>query len=360
MRIPSKLLIATAMSVCLMSQARGAEITFKELKVPAPFDAPASTSDGKLRGISGMACLGMAADPSRLCFVINDEERFGQFAELTPNTLSPLAQKITLIDDDEDGHEVLGKQRIASCPKGESKGQFEEFDGEGVAYAENSMFVSSSHSCNGKGKYKASSFLLARFSTKSGEKLNDPAKVEKTWRLADALALSDVGKDFGKAKTVGTNIEGIAVAGGNVYAGLRTPADEGVAYIVYASIKALFAPGNVALPKGTSHTIKVALGGDSGIRDLSALDDKRLLILSGPTIDQASVPYSISLLDDLSSEGVNKAKPLLQLPSVAIGDTIGKAETLTLLSNDASGIDILVLYDNIDDGKPRLFHLDPQ
>ncbi|MGO7050129.1 DUF3616 domain-containing protein [Rhizobium johnstonii] len=360
MRMPFKLLIATAMSACLMSQSRGAEISFKELKVPAPFDAPASVSDGKPRGISGMACLGVAADPSRLCFVINDEERLGQFAELSSNTLTPLAQKITLIEDDENGHEVLGKQRIASCPKGESKGQFEEFDGEGVAYADDTIFVSSSHSCNGKGKYKASSYLLARFLAKSGEKLNDSAKVEKTWRLADALALSDIGEDFGKAKTVGTNIEGIAVAGGNVYAGLRTPVDEGVAYLIYASIEVLFAPGNAELPGGTSHTIKVALGRDSGIRDLAALDDKRLLILSGPTIDQASVPYSISLLDDLSSEGVHKVKPLLQLPAVAIGNTIGKAETLTVLSNGASGIDIVVLYDNIDDGKPTVFHLDPQ
>jgi len=44
------------------------------------YTAPASDKNGKARGISGMTCLGKAGDAKRECFVINDEETFGEVA----------------------------------------------------------------------------------------------------------------------------------------------------------------------------------------------------------------------------------------------------------------------------------------
>jgi hypothetical protein len=59
------------------------------IPVAPHYTAPASDKDGKARGISGMTCLGKAGDAKRECFVINDEESFGEVAILTEDGLKP-------------------------------------------------------------------------------------------------------------------------------------------------------------------------------------------------------------------------------------------------------------------------------
>ena len=98
--------------------------------------------------------------------------------------------------------------------------------------------------------------------------------VERTWRLSDALRQSEVGNDFGKEKTIGTNVEGIAVIGDRLYAGLRTPVRDEHAYIVSAQIEDLFAPERYAPEERKARKSDLSgwqLPKDTGIRDLAAL-----------------------------------------------------------------------------------------
>src|SRR3954469_11191608 len=101
-----------------------------------------------------------------------------------------------------------------------------------------------------------------------------PPVVEHTWRGADMLLLSDeVESAYGKPKGIGTNIEGLAIIGDALYAGLRAPATDGAAYIVSARVDDLFAPGHERLKSVAQKPIKVSLGANIGIRDLAALDN---------------------------------------------------------------------------------------
>jgi hypothetical protein len=347
------------------------------VKVFGQFTAPSSDKDGKPRGISGMACLGKLGDATRECFVINDEERFGEVATLTKQGLTPKGKtgQVTFVQKGDTGAGVVGVQPQPMCKdekgKVDTKGKFGELDGEGVAIAgDDFVYVASSHSCSGSGKFKPSSFLLTRF------KLNSPTSfrgssepsVQRSWRLADALLASDqVKAAFGGPKGEGTNIEGIAVIGGRLYAGLRTPVTAGTAtaeataFIVSAPIEDLFAPGDKKLmeivkTKKDVKTKPVELGKGAGIRDLAALKSGKLLILSGPTETQDSVPYQLWLLDqpDLTDES-SKAPHRLATITTSVKDSEGKtakAETVVVIDEDSKKLTVLVLYDNINEGAP--------
>ena len=161
------------------------------IPVDPHYTAPASDKDGKARGISGMTCLGKAGDAKRECFVINDEETFGEVAILTEEGLKPTGKVLQFTRKGESGDGVLG---VARDPKCGDEGKFGELDGEGVARAADYIYVVSSHSCSGAGKYKPSSYLLVRFKpANSNSFIGDaPPAVERTWRVADALLASEV------------------------------------------------------------------------------------------------------------------------------------------------------------------------
>ena len=247
----SSLVLIAAMSS--FSVLQSAELTQPQ-KLLTPNHFAISTGDKEPRGISGMACLGGNSDAERECLVINDEEPFGQVARLSIDKLTavpPPQGRVTFIKDQDMGEGVLGTMPEVHCP-GTPKG-FEDLDGEGVAFARNSagpgyLYVSGSHSCSGKGHFKPSNYILARFKVDGPNSVRGNAEpvVERTWRLSDALRQSEIGNDFGKEKTIGTNIEGIAVIGDRLYAGLRTPVRDGHAYIVSAPIEDLFAPEHSA------------------------------------------------------------------------------------------------------------------
>jgi hypothetical protein len=332
------------------------------IKVLGHFKAPSSEKDGKARGISGMACLGKATDASRECFIINDEESFGEIATLTSDGLIATGKTIDFVEKGEKGKDIFGVARDPMCrdKKGVvEKGKFDELDGEGVAIAGDLVYVASSHSCSGGGKYKPSSFLLARFRVSSPNSFegNLQAKVERSWRLADALLSSEVKNAYGKPKGEGTNIEGIAVIDGRLYAGLRTPVNQNVSFIVSAPINDLFAPGLEGLRDGVVETIPVTLGANTGIRDLAALDKGRLLILSGPTVEQADVDYKVWLLEKPAP--VAAPHPLATITTSAKGKNgeRAKAEAIAVLDETADRLKLLVLYDNIDEGEPTQYEI---
>jgi uncharacterized protein DUF3616 len=194
----------------------------------------------------------------------------------------------------------------------------------------------------------------------TGFKQDSPVTVERSWRLADVLLGTDLTKvkeAYGKKKEEGTNIEGIAVIGNRLYAGLRTPIEPNQSFIVSARVDKLFASGDKGLEGGEIKSITLDLGTNAGIRDLAALRSGGLLILSGPAHDEADVPYKLWLLE----KPVNGAllTPLATVTTSTIGGDgkPGKAETVTVLEETADALKLLVMYDNIDEGEPTRYDI---
>ena len=364
-RMPTALLVASAMLAAFtVRESCAAEVpVVTKLKVVGKFTAPNTEKKPekmKARGISGMACLGVAADGSRECFVINDEERFGQIAILTRDGFIADGKTIDFVKKNEDGKNVLGKARVPKCNIAD---KFDELDGEGVAIAGDLVYVASSHACSGGGEYKPSSYLLARFKANNASSFKGASEpvVERSWRLADVLdASAQLKPAFGMPKEQGTNIEGIAVIGDRLYAGMRTPLGPGSdqAFIVSAVVENLFVPDGEPLRDGKVETISVKLGANAGIRDLAALRNGGLLILSGPAHDEADVPYKLWLLEKPVKDAV--PKPLATVTTSTPGkkkNEIAKAETVTVLEETADKLKLLVMYDNIDEGEPTLYDI---
>jgi hypothetical protein len=308
------------------------------------YDAPGSKK--RPRGVSGMGCLAPATDASRECLVVIDEERFGQVVVLTQDELKITPATIPLTESLPT--DAVGRERPASCDKPDD---FEDLDGEGIAITKDYVYVAGSHSCTGGGKYKSSNYLLARFKPASPTSFGAAAAVERSWRLADVLWHSPVKTFYGKPKTEGTNIEGIAVIGDDVYVGLRTPADSDTTYILRASATALFAPGKEPYA-GIVSAIPLPLGKGTGIRDLAALDSGGLLVLSGPTEDQVDVAYRVWHLPPPINPATLRALATIKTNAVGPDNEIAKAESLTVLEQNADKVVVLINYDNVNEGAP--------
>src|SRR4051794_36251117 len=231
------------------------------------------------RDISGVACLPSAGSAPKRCLVVNDENRTAQFVTLDAGTVVP-GEEVTLIGT-EPSETTLGRApTFETCPKNEV--EFSDLDGEGVAYAAPYFYVVGSHGCSRKGAFRLSSFILARFRVDAdgapvgpdGEAL--PAGVqppiETTYRLSDLFRSAPALRPFfGKGldeRSNGLNLEGIAVIGDRLFAGLRAPSVSGKAFLVEASVADLFAPGRDPA-QAAPVVIPLALGEASGIRDLA-------------------------------------------------------------------------------------------
>jgi Protein of unknown function (DUF3616) len=302
-------------------------------------------------GISGLACMPPAAG-ARSCLAINDEERFAEWAILKGNVLSPTGRKLQLLTpSDAQTDVIVGKKPENICEKTDS---FGEFDGEAVALAGDQIFVIGSHACSrAKGKFKPSAFILAR--TKATGDAIPAVKVERTWRVSDAIRNSPLAPAYGKSGVTGTNIEGMTVIGDRLYIGFRTPVVQNKATILSMTLGALFADGNASSPI-LPGVITLELGDNRGIRDLAALDEQRLLVLSGPA-DASAGAYVLHLYNLSTS----KLLALAELRTDQLGSKKGenggpetaKAETLAIIEQSAEAVTILVMYDNINDGGPR-------
>lgn len=328
--------------------------TLERYKAPASADKP--------HGLSGMACLaekpaaGRSGNPARECVAIIDEESFAEIVILSEEGLRPTGRTVPLTEAKQ---EITGTQRVAPCEKKDK--DFGEFDGEGIAIADGYVYFTGSHSCSGKNKYKPSSYLLARFAHSSANSFLDgePA-VELTWRGADMLLNSLVKDSYGEEKGKGTNIEGLAIAGGRLYVGLRTPVGKEVAYILSAPVAELFARGEQPLNGKSVEPISLKFGEGVGIRDLAALQSGGLLILSGPTIEQKEIPYKIwHLPPPLDANGAGLSELAIIKTNAVAEKGLPKAESITVLQESPATkkITVLVNYDNIDEGAPARHEL---
>jgi len=327
------------------------------IPVLGKYTAPKSDEDGKPRGISGMGCLGAASDPTRECLVINDEETFGEIVVLGKDGLRPTGKAVTLTHKKDPIDSILGSEQTANC--GET-GKYGDLDGEGVAIEKIYVYVVGSHSCSGGGKYKASNYLLVRFKPASAVAFvgtSDPV-IERSFRLADMLLLTPELRDaFGRPKAQGTNIEGLAVIDGTLYAGMRTPVDNGTAFIASARTDDLFAPGHERLT-AAGKPIRLSLGPNTGIRDLAALANGGLLILSGPTTNQADVGYKIWYLPKpLSTSAPTELVTVTTSARPKDDADVAKAESITVTSESDDRVTVIVNYDNIDEGAPASHQL---
>ena len=337
---------------------------------PTPYalarDFDGETEDGAIRpayDISGAACRPAGPDGTRTCIAVNDENSGAQVFRLAGTTVSPGP---TAFDQGRaPSPETRGTApRAWSCSGG--KGGFNQLDGEAVAYAEPYFYVTGSHGCTrGKRKYKRSSMILTRLRLDAA---GTASEIVSTYRLTDALNAAAPVRDFvlrdlefdrndpppaGTPQPNGLNVEGLAVVGARLYAGLRAPSRDGIAYLVSVPVEPLFAPGDAPL-RAEIEAFPLRVGTDAGIRDLAALEDGRLLVLAGPARNGLSAPYTLSIAELPSG----RLTPVGTLEPVRgqdeDGKTVsGKPEAIVRLGPGR----VLVLFDSLRNGAPHEYAL---
>jgi Protein of unknown function (DUF3616) len=319
-----------------------------------PVTAPFTDDDGAVAmNISGLACMPTDAAPST-CLVIDDQGRFAQIA-IIGNGRVTAGARLPLIGRKPSEDRVGQPPAKIGCSDGERK--FRDLDGEAVAYEAPFFYVVGSHGCSRySNKLRSSSFILARIPERqvaSAARPLDPSSVETTYRLSEALAAIPWIRPYFTQDLMsanGVNVEGLAVVNGKLFAGLRAPSLDGKAFIVAIDANKLF-DERASINEGDVHAISVPIGAGRGIRDLTRLNEGQLLILSGPAQD-APVHFEIHVLD-IKAETTALLGTLGELPE-APG---AKAEAISVLSQRGSVVDILVMFDGLENGGPREYSI---
>jgi hypothetical protein len=307
--------------------------------------------------ISGLACL--PADDSRsTCIVVDDEGRFAQIA-IVGNGQITAGARLPLIGT-KLSRDTVGQPPVrVGCSGGNAK--FKDMDGEAAAYSSSFFYVVGSHGCSRHGnKFRRSAFILARIpkaqvvgAASGRNSVFDASSVQTTYRLSEAMvAVPQIQQYFTRDLTSanGLNIEGLAVDGRKLYAGLRAPVLDGNSFIVEVDVEKLFDETS-SISKSDVRAILAPLGPNRGIRDLAWLKNGRLLILSGPAQD-AKLPFDIQLLD-IATGTITLMGTLPELTDAAGA----KAEAISVLSQDGNAIDVLVMFDGLENGGPREYRI---
>ena len=312
----------------------------------------------KAKDLSGLACRKTPIGSPLDCLVVNDESAFAQRLTIGNQTVTP-TKTVQLIGKQMPASAIGAPPSLTDCPGG--PGEFKEFDGEAVAFAPNAAgggayYIAGSHGCSrNSGKARLSSFLLAQIPVAPSGALSDALL---SWKLSDVLRNAQpVATHFGKSLAPdkqGLNIEGIAVTGDRLRLGLRAPSVQGTAFIVSTTIAAVFAPGTTAPPAAV---FSLPLGPDAGIRDMTALPDGRLLVLSGPAQDQPNVSYGITLVTLNDAATTADVKHLGWLEDFVGGGERAKAEAIAVVGGDGDALRVLVMFDGIENGGPREYRV---
>lgn len=347
MRLACLTLVATLVALMAVDggpallAAQPGTIPLTKLEVSGTFK---KGSDKTAEDLSGIACLA-PQQGKRSCLVINDENRTAQRAALDNDGIA--AGALVGLIGKEPNPKTLGAAPEATCKE---KDDFDDLDGEGVAYAEPYFYVIGSHGCSRKkDKFRLSSFILARVNS-------DPAasgEAETTYRVSDLLRrAAPVSEYFGKdlESEKGLNIEGIAAQGDRLWFGLRAPVIGDNAYLVPATISDLFAAGHersAAKPEA----LPVKLDG-RGVRDLAALPDGRLLVLAGAP-HGPEVPFKLFVVEPGSGASEELGTLAAVEQTVDGKRVVGKAEALGVLEASADRITFVVLFDSLPNGAPH-------
>src|SRR5436305_9179148 len=253
-------------------------ITLTPMKMTGAFLG--KKKDKTATDLSGISCM-PPNGASRTCLAVNDENKNAQFVTIEADRIT-VGDPVTMIGNDADVEHTLGAPPTQlGCSV--NPGDFEEMDGEGVAFSAPYFYVVGSHGCSRKkNEFRLSAFILSRIRVDAAGQPVAKDAVQNTFRVSDILRRAgEAGKSFGEnLKTAsGLNIEGVAVDGDRSWCGLRAPVKAPGAFLVEASIKDLFEPGNA--PSQAAPIVTPVALGKLGIRDLALLPDKRLLILAG-------------------------------------------------------------------------------
>lgn len=349
------------LGICLLGGLPGAGASAQEWKFNGEIfgelkkDRPVGSLDGKdykkASDVSGIACAQDSGFP-RLCLIVDDEAQGTQIIVLEKDG-GRAGSFIPLVKD------------VFRRPGGRDKAI--DFDGEAVAYADGAFYVAGSH---GRPRHEARkpdadpaeqdakaqvSRRLFRVSfaadavNADGVQTGKPV-ITETRRLNDAISAHPEISSTSNAPLAeqGLSVEGIAVRGGRLYAGLRAPVSEGTAWMLSVPLDVLF--GDKPL---TSDLVGLKLGPDTkggprGIRDLAPFRDG-FLVIAGPAVDPPDDAVADGDYTLFYSAG-DRLEKLLDLPGYG---TKVKPEAVLPLTETDGTVEALLLFDGPEEGAGR-------
>lgn len=297
-------------------------------------------SEKESEDISGLACAPQRDGGDRLCILASDGVRYARIVELKGETLK------------------LGGTREL-VPRRIDRRKVKQADVEGVAFTDEAgpayFYVTGSHgaSRHGAPKYEPARYRVFRL-------LYDPrwgaiGGAEYSTRLEDiiltfgALAEKACRRDgpCTSLKAKGTNIEGLAAKGADLYFGFRAPTPDGKAYVLKVPADSLFGAGS-----SPGELLGVDIGKKCGIRDLVAVDGGFLILAGLDASEKKTRSYTSHIL--FWDGQAEHTKLLGSLPS---SGKKGKPEALLVLGTDAAQghYRLLVLRDGVAGGKPTRY-----
>lgn len=313
----------------------------------------------KSKDVSGIACTTEAGFP-RICLIVDDE--------------SPGAQIVIV----KDGEIIAGDfiplvTDVVTDRKGLAK--VAELDAEAVAYSEGAFYVTGSHGRPRKTDDGSPASNAKAAVTRRLFRIVLPAGAvdPSTGRLTGAPIVTASGgletmlRSEGALNTAfdaalatsGLGVEGLAVAGGELHVGLRSPVLDGRAVILSAPLDLAFGGGS--LGKARIQTVDLGTdraGGVRGIRDLVAYKDG-FLIIAGPMLDPPDETYVIQKGDyAIYRLAGHAATRLLDLDGYAVdGENKVKPEALLPLDEADGTLRALILFDGPTNGAGRTIRI---
>ena len=290
--------------------------------------------------------------------VLADEIKFtGKILEAKDLSGIGLVDKYILIGADEgstiqvlEPNKKRSKYRVAeNIQLWQSDKSEVEIDIEGIAVANNTVYVIGSHSVNKATQEKAENY---RYNVFSFELNPDTGRLHSEIDRSSLQAILEQDEILNQYVGVphddnGIDIEGVAVQNERLYFGFRTPI-----------LQDSYVPVIVVRFKDLNRTDKyelrhVNLGGNS-IRDLVAVE-KGFLILADDQ-ENDSRDFQVYFWDgsnNLSKVNRESTKFLSKIPT----KKNTKAEGLTILKETNSKYRILVVYDGVKEGDPTILEI---
>ncbi|MEA2871278.1 MAG: hypothetical protein QOH67_1254, partial [Hyphomicrobiales bacterium] len=214
-----------------------------------------SATEGR-NNVSGVTC--MRTPPSSPCLVVNDAAKFAQIFSVSGTTIQPGAL-VGFTTDPPPG--------LANIP-----------NAEGAAHDDRFFYVVTSAAKTDPPVQVDTSFIVLRFQPDAAGRPPTATSIQTTQRVRDALTAGIPIPQISGARIDRANarIEGIAVKDNVLHLGFRAPTIAGKAFIASTPVATLFTAIGPLHP--AVHVL--ALGPDTGIRDLAAVSDG-ILVLGG-------------------------------------------------------------------------------